>query len=130
SFVATRHFHHFPTRRSSDLGKSVFDKTASSSECPMHAQKQHPATPGKQRGCADLPCCNGLQATIVSIGKTIAKPIWPGDLEVFFCLPSASIVKSLERKVPPILGTGPPDRRTFAELVLQRSVLAHAPPSS
>jgi hypothetical protein len=31
--------------------------------------------------------------------------------------------------VPLFLDTGPPDAHSFAELILQRSLLAHAPPS-
>jgi len=30
---------------------------------------------------------------------------------------------------PLFLDTGPPEARTFAELILQRSLLAHAPPA-
>jgi len=93
----------------------------------MHANTQHPATPGRHNGCGDLPCCKRLQATVAPGGKTMAKPICLDQFEAVF-LPGVSLLITPQRKVSSILGTGPPGGATFAELVLQRSVRAHAPP--
>jgi hypothetical protein len=98
------------------------------SECPMHAHKQHAPLPEKGNGCGDLPCCKRLQANIVPTGKTMARPMWSGALQTFF-LPAFSLVDAQKRILSPILDTGPPRENTFAELVLQRSILAHAPPA-
>jgi hypothetical protein len=38
------------------------------------------------------------------------------------------IARSLRTAAPLLLDTGPPGARSFAELILQRSLLAHAPP--
>jgi hypothetical protein len=40
----------------------------------------------------------------------------------------AFISNSQSATSPLLLDTGPPGARSFAELILQRSVLAHAPP--
>jgi hypothetical protein len=97
--------------------------------CPMHAQKQHAPQPAKGNGCGDLPCCKNLQATAVASAKAIAKPIWLGALQPFFAIPVTTI-EPAERQISPILDNGPPGENTFTELVLQRSVRAHAPPVS
>ena len=103
---------------------------AASSECPMHAQKQKQApSPEKGNGCGDLPCCKRFQATVASLGKVVAKPVWLGALQPFFT-PAFRLVDAQSERLSPILDTGPPGKSSFAELVLQRSVLAHAPPTS
>jgi hypothetical protein len=42
----------------------------------------------------------------------------------------AFIANSQHATSPLLLDTGPPGARSFAELILQRSILAHAPPVS
>jgi len=99
-----------------------------STGCPMHAQKQQTPTPSKGKGCGDLPCCKNLQATATTAAKTVAKPMWLGLLQPFFAL-SLTIVDADTPSILQILDNGPPGNKSFAELVLQRSILAHAPPS-
>lgn len=99
------------------------------SGCPMHTQKQHAPQPAKGNGCGDLPCCKNLQATTIASAKAIAKPIWLGALQPFFAVPVTTI-KAASLQISPILDNGPPGENSFAELVLQRSILAHAPPVS
>jgi hypothetical protein len=41
----------------------------------------------------------------------------------------AFVAYSHTTSAPLFLDTGPPKARTFAELILQRSLLAHAPPA-
>jgi hypothetical protein len=108
---------------------AVHEAASSESECPMHAQKQHAPLPEKGNGCGDLPCCKRLQATVVSPGKAVAKPVWLGALQPFFT-PAFRLVDAQSGRLSPILDTGPPGKSSFAELVLQRSLLAHAPPAS
>ena len=98
------------------------------SHCPMHA-KQQPSQPQKQNGCADLPCCKNLQATATVTGKVVANPLWLGALVAYFHAPAVDPAIELAESLF-CSDTGPPGERSFAELVLQRSVLAHAPPVS
>lgn len=90
-------------------------------ECPMHSQ------PAKEKTPTTLVCCKVLRAADVSVTVKVATPqlcllapIEHAAMVVapqpFFSAPSA------------LLDTGPPGLRTFAELILQRSLLAHAPP--
>jgi hypothetical protein len=94
-------------------------------DCPMHAKHQ----PQKQNGCDDLPCCKNLQATPSAAAKLVINPIWAGALLTFSALPLDEVrTASLTRCA--FSDTGPPGECSFAELVLQRSILAHAPPFS
>jgi len=104
-------------------------KATMSSQCPMHAQKQRTPQRDKGDGCGDLPCCKNLQAPLAATAKTIAKPVWLGALQQFF--PHVVGVFQIQsRTIPLVLDTGPPGALSFSETVLQRSILAHAPPIS
>jgi hypothetical protein len=103
---------------------AVATKTDSvQTECPFHSspakQKQQPS---------QLQCCKILRAVVFAQTKS-----WARDDAKFFdlelrveefvlvaLLPNARASSSLD--------TGPPGARSFAELILQRSLLAHAPP--
>jgi hypothetical protein len=95
------------------------------SGCPMHA-KQQPAGPENQNGCGDLPCCKDLRATITPASKLVTNHVFFGALITFFT-PALVAPPPRPRRISP-LDTGPPGRSSFAELVLHRSILAHAPP--
>jgi hypothetical protein len=103
---------------------AVATKTDSvQTECPFHS------TPAKQKQePSQLQCCKILRAVVFAQTKS-----WARDDAKFFdlelrveefvlveFLPNARASSSLD--------TGPPGARSFAELILQRSVLAHAPP--
>ena len=103
---------------------AVATKTDSvQTECPFHS------TPAKQKQePSQLQCCKILRAVVLAQTKS-----WARDDAKFFdlelrveefvlvaLLPNARASLSLD--------TGPPGARSFAELILQRSVLAHAPP--
>jgi hypothetical protein len=111
------------------LAATPFKDQTGNSACPMHAQKQNTPQPENGNGCGDLPCCKNLQATGVSTAKTVTKPIWLGALHVFF-IPVVAIIQRQHRPPLSILDTGPPGENNFTESVLQRSILAHAPPVS
>src|SRR5438034_4245202 len=103
---------------------AVATKTDSpQTECPFHSkpakQKQEPS---------QLQCCKILRAVVFAQTKS-----WARDDAKFFdldlrveefvfveFLPNARASSSLD--------TGPPGARSFAELILQRSLFAHAPP--
>ena len=92
-------------------------------ECPFHSkpvkQKQEPA---------QLECCKILRAVVLAQTKS-----WARDDGKFsdvglrieeFAHPTLS--HDTQTSLP--LDTGPPAAHSFAELILQRSLLAHAPP--
>ena len=90
--------------------------------CPMHS------APTKQKPAPKTPCCKDLRAVVAKwMGATMpgVRLICPRDYapEIFRRLPRVAIENEG-------LDTGPPGRVSFAELVLQESMLAHAPPVS
>jgi len=89
--------------------------------CPGHPQ------PGKKNDQEKLPCCKSLFATAATAKVAVAY-----DTNLFVTQPDpatdACFVLSHRDAPGSKLDTGPPPARTFAESVLQRSILAHAPP--
>jgi hypothetical protein len=90
--------------------------------CPMHS------APAKGKPAANLPCCKELRAIASHAGKNIAAgasrlvAVRDYVAEIFLTPPRvAARVRSLD--------TGPPHSFSFAESILQRSILAHAPPA-
>src|SRR5260370_10284025 len=95
----------------------------------MDAQKERAPQSKKGKGCGDLQCCKNLQATTSTVAKMVAKPVWLGALQPFF--PRIIDVAEIQpRQISPIFDTGPPGENSFVQSVLQRSLLAHAPPVS
>jgi hypothetical protein len=88
------------------------------------AQPTKPASKGEQ-----MPCCKVLRATLVQLANSVPAFDFSGfSLQPYF----AGLILFPERSHFPQtfeLDTGPPFSGSFAELVLQRSLLAHAPPS-
>ena len=92
-------------------------------ECPFHSK------PGKQKEqSSQVQCCKVLRAVVFAKTKDWARddakfcdanfPVHEG---VFVVYPSRVVA-------PLLLDTGPPCAFSFAELILQQSLLAHAPP--
>jgi hypothetical protein len=102
---------------------SLHRQDADTTQCPFHSkpaqQKQEPS---------QLQCCKILRAVVLAQTKS-----WARDdakfsdvglrVEEFAHL---ALSHSAQASLP--LDTGPPGARSFAELILQRSLLAHAPP--
>jgi len=84
--------------------------------------------PAKKKSAPKTLCCKDVRAVVAKcVGATVPgmRLICPRDYapENFRPLPDIGIeVEGLD--------TGPPGRVSFAELVLQESMLAHAPPVS
>ena len=95
--------------------------TPAQESCPGHSQ------PEKKDNQGELPCCKSLVAA-----PAPAKISASYDASAFAVQPYLSTDVALlvwQADAPSAeLDTGPPDTRTFAESVLQRSILAHAPP--
>jgi hypothetical protein len=91
--------------------------------CPMHS------APTKKNPVSKTPCCKDIRA-VVAKGVTTATPF-----QLRFAAPweyATKIFQFPPRIVLEIggLDTGPPGCFSFAELVLQESMRAHAPPVS
>ena len=95
----------------------------------MHCHGSQPSLP-KKSDEEEMPCCKVLRATLAKDPTVIpglikfANPIeYPKTVEGVWSssLPHAVIGNELD--------TGPPFVSSFAELILQRSLFAHAPPS-
>jgi hypothetical protein len=94
-----------------------------STGCPMHS------TPAKKKEpTANIPCCKDLRAlaaksVVTAMGATLRLACSEDyAAEIFLAPPRFAL--EIEN-----LDTGPPDAASFAESVLQQSLLAHAPPS-
>ena len=92
-------------------------------ECPFHSK------PAKQKEqSSQVQCCKILRAVIFSKTKD-----WARDDAKFcdanFPVQACALVGYSTRAVAPLLlDTGPPGPVSFAELILQQSLPAHAPP--
>jgi len=98
-------------------------ETKSQAACPFHSK-------APEKKSKDVTCCKVLRATLVTMAKTFTDH----DASTFSLKPYfVARIFFTERFPAHILfefDTGPPLARSFAELVLQRSILAHAPPFS
>ncbi|HKS03817.1 MAG TPA: hypothetical protein VJR49_00555 [Chthoniobacterales bacterium] len=92
-------------------------------ECPFHSK------PAKQKEhSSQVQCCKVLRAIAFAKTKDWARDDakfchanFPGEATALVVYPSRA-------PAPLLLDTGPPAAFSFAELTLQRSLLAHAPP--
>jgi hypothetical protein len=94
------------------------------SACPFHSK------PAKQKKhSAGVQCCKTLRAVVPTVTKSWTRNDTDfSDVDLYF-EKLALIATSRNALLPLLLDTGPPGARSFAELILQRSILAHAPPS-
>jgi hypothetical protein len=92
-------------------------------ECPFHSK------PAKQKEqSSQVQCCKILRALVFAKTKDWARNDAKFGDANFPVQTGASVVYS-SRAEPLLLDTGPPRRAlSFVELILQRSLLAHAPP--
>ena len=103
---------------------AVVAKTDSvQTDCPFHSkQAKEKQEPGQ------VQCCKVLRAVVLPTTKSWARDkarFSKVDLRVEEFLPIA-LLDFVQASLS--LDTGPPVARSFAELILQRSLLAHAPP--
>ena len=92
-----------------------------------HVAPEAPAQ-NKERDCDGSKCCKSLSAPSLALGKNIVSY----DATLFGAVNFAAFAQQSpgSEHEPAIaeIDTGPPPGVTFAEAVLQRSILAHAPP--
>ena len=103
------------------------EAVAAPSHC--HGSSEAPAPEEKERDCDGSKCCNSLSAPSLAFAKDIvsydASLFLPNDYPAF----EQCILGSDHEAPIAEIDTGPPRSDSFAESVLQRSILAHAPPS-
>jgi hypothetical protein len=104
------------------LGDIAAKSDSKSGGCPMHS------APAKQKPAANLPCCKDLHAiaphAVKNLTAVASQLVGMQDyLAAIFFVPSRLTTQLLA------LETGPPPWLSFAESILQRSILAHAPPA-
>jgi hypothetical protein len=107
------------------LGASSASSAPVAKGCPMH-MKSSGQTPTKQKGASDMPCCKTLRAIIVTKISAAANTL-DFVLKPFSTAATPAVISQPSRCLL-ALDTGPPDALSFSEIVLQRSILAHAPP--
>jgi hypothetical protein len=96
--------------------------------CPENKAADKAPAKGKKQESGE--CCKTLHATLVPVAKQLT------DFDASFALHSyfvALVVFPNTSGFMPGTGeldTGPPGENSFTHLVLQRSILAHAPPIS
>lgn len=96
---------------------------ARQSKCPFHSK------PEKQNEqSSNVQCCRILRAVVLAKGKPWARDEMRFDAVSFPIATDAVVACQPRVAVPLLLDTGPPGAFSFAELILQRSLLAHAPP--
>jgi hypothetical protein len=92
-------------------------------QCPFHSK------PTKQKGQSPhIECCKILRAVVFAKTKDWARNDAKFCYASFPGQPAMFDVDSGQTVAPLLLDTGPPCAFSFAELILQRSVLVHAPP--
>ena len=107
------------------LMKPPAGNAAAHSAC--HSCKSEPMKPQPASG-GDRECCRALQGLPADVAQVDMKY----DTSLFTLLDFA-VTALFSPSTPPAvraLATGPPPSISFAELILQRSLLAHAPPSA
>ena len=92
-------------------------------ECPFHSK------PAKQKEqSSHVQCCKVLRAVVLAKTKNWARDDGRFGDANFIIQTDALILHSSRVEAPLLLDTGPPGARSFTELILQRSLFAHAPP--
>ena len=92
-------------------------------ECPFHSK------PSKQKEqSSQVQCCKILRAVVFAKTKDWARNDAKFRDVNFPAQVGAFLAYSPRAVEPLLLDTGPPGAFSFAELILQRSLLAHAPP--
>jgi len=94
------------------------------SACPFHSKpaRSQPPLPGTQ-------CCKTLRGVVPVVTKSWARDDAKFSNADLYRGEHTLVTAYLQTTLAPLfLDTGPPGAHSFAELILQRSLLTHAPP--
>ena len=103
-------------------------KYGNRSGCPTNSTRLRLLYARKGGACARRLCCKILRAVVFAKTKDWARNDAKFCDANFPVLAGAFVVYSSRAVTPLLLDTGPPGALSFAELILQQSLLAHAPP--
>jgi hypothetical protein len=94
-------------------------------ECPFHSK------PAKQKEqSSQVQCCKVLRAVVPTISKSWTRSDSDSS-DIYFPFEDCRLLAHFrDPPAPLLLDTGPPGVHSFAELILQRSLFAHAPPTA
>lgn len=108
---------------------AVFTPEAEALAVHAHCHGASSDEPAKKTGDEELPCCKVLRATVTAnISAPAIQQTGVMPAQEFIVAERLSIAKDCGQPLPEEIDTGPPFASSYAELVLQRSVLTHAPP--
>ncbi len=105
--------------------------TGQVAKVPTHAGCPGHGSPKKDGKSGEMECCKSFPPASVDAGKTLVG--YDANQFVFqiYFVTALISAEDSERELRPLeLDTGPPRAHWFIESVLQRSILAHAPPVS
>jgi hypothetical protein len=95
-----------------------------------HADCCGDQSPAKKEHKDEIECCKTLHATLNASAKNlVGYDTSLFALQLYFVAPVRLVSEPKVTLRGGELDTGPPFAKSFAESVLQRSILAHAPPS-
>ncbi len=112
------------------IGGLAPKQTAAADHSHCGGSQEAPADEEKGRDCDGSKCCKSLSAPTLAFAKSVITfdaALFTTTDYLSNALPSFGALHD-DRICE--LDTGPPERSSFAESVLQRSILAHAPPVS
>jgi hypothetical protein len=93
-------------------------------DCPFHSK------PAKQKEqSSQVQCCKVLRAVVLAKTKSWTRDHANFSAVALYFEEWPRVGHSRAALAPLFLDTGPPGAHSFAELILQRSLFAHAPPS-
>ena len=90
-----------------------------------HSCKSEPSKPQPAPG-GERECCKALQSLPADTAKVEAK--YDASLFALLDFATAAVPSSVAAQPMVVRATGPPRALSYAERILQRSVLSHAPP--
>ena len=107
---------------------AALERPAMASMPSCHEMAPTKQAPAKHDHEGSTECCKVLRATLLSSSKDISFNIT--TVFVPFAYIVGVVIPPVESRISRTFewDTGPPGSESFAELVLQRSLLAHAPP--
>ena len=106
----------------------AFAAMATKSDSAQAAGPFHSKPEKRKEQSSQVQCCKILRAVVATNAKSWTRS--DGDFsDINFPFGDCSLLGHFcDAPLPLLLDTGPPGAHSFAELILQRSLLAHAPP--
>lgn len=100
-------------------------------EAPAHEGCPGHEAPGEDGNTGEMQCCKEFPPANLGAAKNpVAFDSFSFTTQLYFATAVVAAEQSRAELHPLELDTGPPFAASFAESVLQRSILAHAPPLS